>query len=319
MGLKPKVLFSEYTLLDESKQCLVQRVGDGSIITRFDKTPHPVNDKDVVCPHFLELKWAYGCPFNCAWCYLKGTFRFQPTGTRPILKPLPKTIANLESFFMIESPPEILNSGEIADSLMFENSEAPFSKEIIPLFQRQGKHKVLLVTKSTNVKNLVGIDPRQIIVSFSLNADLVAAKWEKGAPSVRERIEAAKKLANLGYEVRLRIDPVVPILDWKKHYKALLDRIFGELLPERLTIGSLRGLQSTINGVTDKSWIKYLSEGSGWGKRIEFNTRYWMYRTLIDHLSEKHNYTRVALCKETVEMWRKIEINYREIRCNCIW
>jgi hypothetical protein len=96
-----RVSLKDYTLLDGSKMCLVQRVGDGSIIKRFDKTPPPVKSTSVVCPHFLELKWAYGCPFNCAWCYLKGTFRFLPTGTRPILKNYSKIESHLHSIGLL--------------------------------------------------------------------------------------------------------------------------------------------------------------------------------------------------------------------------
>jgi hypothetical protein len=33
--------------------------------------------------NILELKWAYGCPFDCAWCYLKGTFRFLVSAMLP--------------------------------------------------------------------------------------------------------------------------------------------------------------------------------------------------------------------------------------------
>ena len=71
----------KYTLLDGKRKTLIQRVGDGSIIVRFDKTPRPTQKTDVVCPHFLELKWGNGCAFNCAWCYLQGTYRFLPDGT----------------------------------------------------------------------------------------------------------------------------------------------------------------------------------------------------------------------------------------------
>lgn len=313
-----KVITKEYVLLDGSRQLLVQKVGDGSIIIRFDKTPLPINPKDVVCPHFLELKWAYGCPFDCAWCYLKGTFRFQPTDTKPVLKPLSKMRAALDDFFKANIQAEVLNSGEIADSLMFENGGEPFTKTAIPLFESQDKHKLLLVTKSTNIKNLLAVDShRQVIISYSFNADPVARRWEKGAPRVSDRLEAVAKLSRSGYEVRIRIDPMVPIVDWRKHYKTLIDQIFDKLTPERITIGSLRGLQSTINGVEDKTWIKYLKESSGWGKRIEFNARYWMYRTIIDYLGEKHDYPRVALCKETVEMWEKMGMNYKLISCNC--
>jgi len=315
-----KVITKEYVLLDGSRRWLVQKVGDGSIIIRFDKTPLPINPKDVVCPHFLELKWAYGCPFDCAWCYLKGTFRFQPTGTKPVLKPLSKIKAAIDDFFKADIQPEVLNSGEIADSLMFENGGEPFSKNAIPLFESQDKHKLLLVTKSTNIKNLLAVDShRQVIVSYSLNADPIARKWERGAPKVSERLEAVRELSRSGYEVRVRIDPMVPIESWKERYKELVDLIFDNLDPERITLGSLRGLQSTINGCSDKSWVKYLTESSNWGKKIDFETRFTMYSEVIGYLKSKYNYEKVALCKETIEMWNSLKMNYKQIRCNCIF
>jgi spore photoproduct lyase len=109
---------------------MVLDVGDGSIIHRFDKTPPPVESTDVVCPHFLELKWAYGCPFDCAWCYLKGTLRFQPTGTMPRTKNLDKVKSHLARFLLHPGPPELLNSGELADSLMNENNGQAISKHL---------------------------------------------------------------------------------------------------------------------------------------------------------------------------------------------
>jgi len=72
-------------------------VSDGSIITLFDKTPFPEKDNDVVCPHFVELKWANGCNFDCAWCYLNGTLRFRPMKKKPYLKDKCKIIKHLES------------------------------------------------------------------------------------------------------------------------------------------------------------------------------------------------------------------------------
>jgi len=38
---------------------------------------------------------------------------------------------------------EVLNTGEIADSLMNETGDKSFSKFIIPLFEKQDRHKVL--------------------------------------------------------------------------------------------------------------------------------------------------------------------------------
>lgn len=302
------------------EKSLIHKIKDGSIIKRFDKTPPPSKPTDVVCPHFLELKWAYGCPYDCAWCYLKGTFRFRPEGIKPVIKEYKKIELHVKEFLERASIPEILNTGEIADSLMAENGSNPFSIFIIPIFETQKQHTVLFVTKSKNVKNLLKAKSHdQTIISFSLNALRVAEKWEKRAPKVIDRIEAARQLSRSGYETRIRIDPMVPVTNWRKHYIDLIDLIFSSFVPDRITLGSLRGLQSTINGTNDTGWVKYLSEGSNWGKKIEFNARYWMYLTIINHLKDKYNYTKVALCKETKSMWERLDMDYREIHCNCIW
>jgi len=317
--IKVKIHYREFERIDGTRETLVARVNDGSIITRFDKTPLPKSKTDVVCPHFLELKWAYGCPYNCAWCYLKGTFRFQPKGKLPVVKPYEKIELHTKKFLEEVKTPEILNAGEIADSLMHEDDKFPFSKFIIPFFEKQNLHKVLFLTKSSNVNNLLEIRPHnQVIISFSLNAIPVAKRWEK-APSVLKRIEAAKKVSDAGYEVRIRIDPMVPVKNWQEHYVQLLDILFDNITPERITLGSLRGLQSTINGCSDKSWVKYLGESSNWGKKIDFNSRHDMYQTIILQLKSKYNFTNVALCKETVEMWNALDIDYKKIKCNCIW
>lgn len=314
-----KIHYKQYTLIDGEKRVLVERVNDGSIVTRFDKTPLPKKHSDIVCPHFLELKWAYGCPYNCSWCYLKGTFRFRPEGTSPVIKDYDKIELHTKSFLEECENPEILNTGEITDSLMGETNEKPFSKFIIPIFEQQKRHKILFLTKSSNIKNLLELESHnQVIMSFSLNAIPVADRWEK-APKIMKRIEAAQKLYDKGFEVRIRIDPMVPVEDWKRHYLHLVDFIFERFIPERITLGSLRGLQSTINGCTDKSWVKYLSEGSNWGRKINKEMRYQMYSKLIEYIKEKYNYKNVALCKETVGMWKMLGMDFREIRCNCIW
>jgi spore photoproduct lyase len=317
--LYPKIYYKEYPSFNGAAKRLIERVNDGSIITRFDKTPQPKYSSDVVCPHFLELKWAYGCPFDCSWCYLKGTFRFRPNGKEPVIKDYGKIELHTRVFLEEVKTPEILNTGEIADSLMGENSDKPFSKFIISLFETQKLHKVLFLTKSSDVKNLLEIEPHnQAVISFSLNAIPVAKRWEK-APPISKRIEAAKKVYQSGYEVRVRIDPMVPIDAWRQSYLKLADLIFENLVPKRITLGSLRGLQSTINGCSDKSWVNYLTESSNWGKKIDFQTRYTMYSEVIEYLKSKHHYEKVALCKETIKMWNILRMNYRQIKCNCVF
>ena len=312
--------YKDYEKLNGEFERLVSRVGDGSIIKRFDKTPTPRKTNDVVCPHFLELKWATGCPYSCAWCYLQGTFRFLDYKTMPKMKDRAKVKEHLKAFLESEtSHRELLNSGELADSLMDEDQERPFSSFMVDLFDTQSLHRVLFLTKSANVDNLLKLTNKShIVVSFSINAERVSQRWEK-APSVLERIEAAGILKDAGFEVRIRIDPMVPIEDWKVCYSSILDRLFSRLTPNRVTIGSLRGLQSTINNSRDKSWTVYLEEKSNWGKKINIESRFEMYTHLIQTMKNDFGFSRIALCKETVEMWERLGINYKQIECNCTW
>ena len=319
-----------YRTFGGSSKWLVQQVHDGSIIKRFEATPFPKDPMDIVCPHFLELKWATGCPYNCAWCYLQGTLRFMPEKKKPyIKKPYPekveapvKAFLDLINYWKEYREGEILNTGEIADSLMWEARNPPFSKVVIPLFEQQKRVKVLFLTKSDNVKNLLEINPHnQVIISFSLNTDPVAKRWEKGAPSVGDRIKAARKVYDAGYEVRVRFDPLVPYPEdeWRTPERELVDAVFSEFTPERVTTGSLRGLQSTINEAKDKTWVDYVTEPSRWGRRIPFELRLETFQVIVEYLKEEYDYTHVALCKEPMRMWDSLGMDWRKCRCNCVW
>jgi len=294
-------------------------LSDGSIVTLFDKTPFPKEKDDVICPHFVELKWANGCNFDCAWCYLNGTMRFRPNGKKPYCKEKNKILDHINKYLQQNTLPSLLNSGELSDSLVFEGNGSALSKLIIPLFKQQNKHKLLILTKSTNIQGILFSNSQDCtIISFSINSFDVAKKWEKKAPSPKQRIQAAKKLYDAGYTIRMRLDPIIPVENWMHEYKEVIDYLFEHLTPERITLGSLRGLQSTINHSKDRSWVNYLNESSNWGKKINFETRFKMYTTMISHLKRRYKFVNIGLCKETMAMWEKLGMSYQDIKCNCI-
>ncbi|MDQ1280718.1 MAG: hypothetical protein QG670_1981 [Thermoproteota archaeon] len=86
---------------------------DQSIISFFNRTPTPKTSQDVVYPHFYELKWAWGCPYDCTWCYLKGTFRYhlEEGRVKPHFKDRAKIAHHVKSFLEGMNEPTILNMG----------------------------------------------------------------------------------------------------------------------------------------------------------------------------------------------------------------
>ena len=328
-----KTVFIKYQTLDGTERRLLKQVGDGRVIRLFNKTPYPRADGDVVCPHFHELAVTYGCPYNCAYCYLKGTFRFfqQANGRIPVrVKRKPQVERAIRAFLqasaMGQIPPTILNAGELADSLASE-ANAVYGKSLSRFLMDYftgTRHKILFLSKGTNVKNFLKNDwQKNAILSWSLNAYPVAERWEKLAPHPKDRIDAASIVYDAGYEVRIRIDPMVAIKDCERHYQILTEDLLDALTPSRITLGCLRGLISTMARAVDKSWIRYLSEESSWGRKPPTATRFRLYANIIDYLQEKgYEALEVGVCKDTLEIWRMLKqrygLDYRKITCNCI-
>jgi len=308
----------------ERKNNLIKeiKVNNRSIIHYFDKTP-----ENIVCPHFYELRWAFGCPLienykECAWCYLLGTKR---GNRRTYYKPRRYIEKGVMTFFRLaKNKGYILNTGELADSLMDEGYERqePFSIFITRIFKRQNRHKILLLTKLTNVEHFIKSESQKVaIISFSLNSESVAEKWEKHAPSITERIGAARRCHESGYEVRVRIDPIVPypLKTWHYDYKMLIHKIFDNLTPSRITLGTLRGLQKTRRHSLDKSWIKFLDQKeTGWGWKMSLGRRYICYINLINFIRDYDKNTPIALCKEEKKIIYALKDKIT-MRCNCTW
>lgn len=331
----PKPIYQPIKLLDGTWYNLLSRIGDGSIIQRFDHYQYPILDSEIVCYPFLMLKFiSNACQHNppCSWCWLRySTFRF--SGDRIYARDYGKIADHCLVFF--KSPVcrnrkvrgELLNANELCDSLYTERTANPFSTFIIPLFETQNTHKILFVTKGIEIENLLNIEEhKNTIISYSLNSDEVSMNWEKGAPSIDKRIEAIEKLYQRDYTIRIRLDPIVPfphspdLTSAIEGYKRVIDRVFNILTPDRITLGSLRGLNTTMRHCRDKSWLQFLANGekTSWGLRINHNTRLLLYRSIIDHLHDQYKYNNIGLCKETLGMYKSLGMDFKENRCNCM-
>jgi len=82
------------------------------IICQFDKTP-----ANICCGKFWELRWGFGCPFDCNYCYLRGTSR---GNMRPRYVRVELVLDALDQVFSDPTfnggKPALFNSSELSDS-----------------------------------------------------------------------------------------------------------------------------------------------------------------------------------------------------------
>jgi spore photoproduct lyase len=284
----------------------------GGLVSLFDKTP-----KDIACGPFWELRWAFGCPLDCSYCYLRGTMRGK---MNPRFVKFEHIDAALDVAFEKIRVPSIFNSGELSDSLM----NPAIMNQIADKFDEQNRHKLSTLSKfgPKNVHFLVERPRRNIICAWSVNAIEVAKRWERAAASPEKRIEAARLVQEAGYDVRIRFDPIFPIEDWKSHYQDIIYRLIEQVTPSRIILGTPRGLWKTMEYAREAGinldWADYFKEDSGWGKKLGFGQRLEIYSFFYDKLSAiGFDRSKITMCKETVNMWEKLGLKYVKSTCNC--
>ena len=288
----------------------------------------PGEDSQIVCFRFWQLVVAGGCPYRCAYCFLQTVpwFRFRPDELYGLV------YTNIEDMmaeirdWLDDRTPKMMIVGELQDGLVFDSAYkkvngTPLTHLIIPLFAAQKRHRLIFLTKSTQIQHALELKPtEQVVFSWSVNAEEVTHKWEHGTPLPSQRFAAAEKMKKAGWPIRFRLDPMVPYPDWKRGYAEAVRRI-NALSPEMVTIGALRatsyqGLRNAAkaNG-RDESIFDYLTEDkdpSGFKYRIPFDKQVEMFRFAMKRLRSSIT---PALCKEDRALWKALGMDFNGCHC----
>ena len=174
----------------------------------------------------------YNCLYDCRYCFLQGMY----SSAHYVL------FVNYEDFF--KSISDTIDrysdcsltffSGYDCDSLAFEKVSG-FAKDSLDFFSQAPSVELELRTKSIVTKSLIERDPvKNCIVAFSLSPHKISSILDKKAPSVARRTAALKQLAQRGWSIGLRFDPLIYCSDWEDLYSELIANVMNGLDPSRL-------------------------------------------------------------------------------------
>lgn len=288
----------------------------------------PGDDSSIICFRFWQLVPAMGCPYRCSYCFLQTVpyFRFNPQYLYGLVyENVDDMLKELDEW--LEDPvPKMMIVGELQDGLVFEAAYKkvtgkPITHWVIPRFAAQSRHRLIFLTKSTEIRHALDLKPTpQVVFSWSVNAEEVAKWWEHGTPLPSARFEAARKMKDAGWPIRFRLDPMVPYPGWKRGYARAISRI-NALKPEMVTLGALRATSgySLRNAAKankrDASIFSFLTEEkdpSGFKYRIPFEKQVEMFRFAIQRLNPK---VIPALCKEDKTLWDAVGLKFAGCHC----
>ena len=205
--------------------------------------------------HVLETPEGYGiggrnnyyfshmlnCIYDCRYCFLQGMYR----SAHYVL------FVNYDEFFSAMDAKLMAHDGEDVwffsgydcDSLALDPLTG-FAQHLLSYLETRPQAMVELRTKSTQIRALLGQAPlSNVIVAFSLTPEPAAVALEHKAPSVAKRINAMTQLAQNGWRLGLRFDPLLDDVRFEEHYQALFRDIFDRIDPaciHSITIGPFR-------------------------------------------------------------------------------
>lgn len=288
----------------------------------------PGADSGIVCFRFWQLVPAGGCPYQCSYCFLQTTpwFRFNPELLYGLIYTnVDDMLAELRAW-LADPVPKMLIVGELQDGLVFEHAfnkvtGHPLTHWIVPLFAQQSRHRLIFLTKSTEIEYALKLDSTpQVVFSWSVNAEYVGRKWEHGTPPPTARFDAARTMKAAGWPVRFRLDPMVPYEGWEEGYGEAIERI-NEIRPEMVTLGALRATSArSLRAAAkandrDDSIFDFLAEErdpSGFKYRVPFRQQVALFEFAHKRLSSS---IVPALCKEDEALWRALGLPFRGCHC----
>ena len=183
----------------------------------------------------------YNCLYDCKYCFLQGMY----SSANFVL------FVNYEDFFTSIS--DKINeyngktltffSGYDCDSLAFDKLSG-FADEALNFFSNFPNTELELRTKSIAINSLLKRKAlSNCVVAFSLSPAEIAKSLDSKAPSISRRISAIKQLADAGWKIGLRFDPLIYMSDWQKLYSSLFSEIMEGLDPSMvhsISYGPLR-------------------------------------------------------------------------------
>ncbi len=178
-----------------------------------------------------QLPLVSGCMGRCEYCYLN---------TQLGDKPFTRVFVNVD---------DILNQAKkyieerLQDVTIFEGAATsdpipiePYThtlKRVIEFFGKEEMGRFRFVTKFNDVDTLLDAKHNgHTEIRFSINTDRVIKTYEHHTSSIKKRIEAAAKVAKVGYRVGFIIAPVFLYENWKADYTKLLEDLKEELPSE---------------------------------------------------------------------------------------
>ena len=182
-------------------------------------------------------------------------------------------------------------------------------------FAAQNTNVILeLKTKSNNITHLMNRQiPPNVIVSWSLNPQVIIDNEEHLTASLEQRIKAARKIADKGILTGFHFHPMVHYDDWQKDYGAIFNQLLTDFDSKEvvmISFGTLTFIKPLIKKIrqnTHKSRILQMPLVETEGKlSYPLEIKQELFNFAYSSFSPWHKKVFFYLCMENPVLWEQV-------------
>ncbi|MFN4299031.1 MAG: radical SAM protein [Thermaurantimonas sp.] len=190
--------------------------------------------------HFYYNTLAINCLYDCEYCYLQGMFN---TPHLVLFLNNDDFIHAADTLSKQLQEPFYMALSYDTDLPAVEHLY-PYCNEWMSYADCNPKITIEIRTKSSILSFFANKKPTtNVVLSWSVNPEEIARRFEPLTPSPSLRIKAAHKAHVMGWPVMLCIDPIVYVKDFKALYRTFISNLRKYFDPVRLfgiSIGTMR-------------------------------------------------------------------------------
>ena len=301
----------------------------GSIGRVLDTNCEPGMGERIVCYPYRHFSAVGNCPYDCRFCYLSGNRGNLKCPAIKLYTNLPDVLSAIRKA-ADRAPGPVLFYGSKLQDFVALDPLTRYSETLVPFAAEQPNVRLLFLTKSANIERFLPLDHRgHTILSWTLNAEPVIEGYEIGTPSLDERLVAARRAADAGYEVRFILMPMIPVPGWRQAYAEVVEKALSVVRPSRITVGGICMYRSALNAMKGRSRAspealspipENLQPPAFPRDRYRFrpDVRTDLYGHVLACVRETDPSVPVSLCLETPEVWGSVGLRPEEAPCNCL-
>ncbi|SNZ16934.1 spore photoproduct lyase [Terribacillus aidingensis] len=174
------------------------------------------------------IPFATGCMGHCHYCYLQTTM-----GSKPYIRTYVNTeeiFDAAEQYMKERAPEETRFEASCTSDIVGIDHLTHTLKHAIEYFGRSEHGQLRFVTKFAHVDHLLDADHKgRTRFRFSINDDYVIKYFEPGTSRLKDRIEAAVKVAEAGYPLGFIVAPIYLHEGWQQGYPEMLEHLEAAL------------------------------------------------------------------------------------------